>query len=139
MKKIEVELPIYTFQIDFVGHVSNIVYIQWMEIGRLELLKAAGLPVHQITSQGIVPVLISTQIVYKQPLFLGDRARAEVWVSELRRASACLEFRFYNDEDVLCASGSQRGLFVHRESLRPYRMPREFRAAFWPFLEGGPR
>lgn len=138
MKKVELELPIYTFQIDFVGHVSNIVYIQWMEIGRLELLKAAGLPADQIADQGIVPVLVSTEIVYKQPLFLGDRVRAEVWVSELRRASARLEFRFYNDENALCASGSQRGLFVHRESMRPYRMPREFRAAFEPFLEREP-
>ena len=139
MDRIELEFPIYTFQIDFAGHVSNIVYIQWMEIGRLELLKAAGLPVEQIIRQGIIPVLVSTEIVYREPLYLGDRVRTEIWISELRRASARLEFRFTKDGDTLCASGSQKGLFVHRESMRPYRMPGEWRAALQPFLRGEPR
>lgn len=26
---------LYTFHIDFAGHVSNVVYVKWMEIGRL--------------------------------------------------------------------------------------------------------
>ena len=32
MKKVVFDLPIYTYQIDFAGHVSNIVYLQWMEM-----------------------------------------------------------------------------------------------------------
>ena len=41
MKKITFTLPVYTFQIDFAGIVSNIVYIEWMEIGRLTLPAAS--------------------------------------------------------------------------------------------------
>jgi acyl-CoA thioester hydrolase len=48
MRQIELIRPIYTFQIDYAQHVSNIVYIQWMEIARLKLLEEAGLPVHVI-------------------------------------------------------------------------------------------
>ena len=138
MKKIELECPIYTFHIDFAGHVSNIVYIQWMEVGRLELLKAAGLPVDRLVSDGIAPILAGTEIAYRVPLYLGDHARLEIWVSELRRASARMEFRFYKDGDTLCATGAQKGLFVHRESMRPYRMPREWRAALEPFVAAEP-
>ena len=132
--RIELDLPIYTFHIDFAGHVSNIVYIQWMEIGRLKLLKAAKMPVEQLTQRDIVPVLVSTEIEYKVPLILGDHVRLEVWFSELRRASARMEFRFYNEADILCASGSQKGLFVHRRSMRPYRFSDEMRAAFERYL-----
>jgi acyl-CoA thioester hydrolase len=137
MKKIELNLPIYTFHIDFAGHVSNIVYIQWMEIGRLNFLEAAKMPVEQLTQRDIVPVLVSTEIEYKVPLILGDHVRLEVWLSELRRASVRLEFRFYNEADILCASGSQKGLLVHRESMRPYRLSNEMRAAFEPYLISG--
>jgi acyl-CoA thioester hydrolase len=132
--RIELDLPIYTFHIDFAGHVSNIVYIQWMEIGRLKLLQATKMPVEQLTQRDIVPVLVSTEIEYKVPLVLGDQVRLEVWLSELRRASVRMEFRFYNEAHILCASGSQKGLFVHRESMRPYRFSDEMRAAFEPYL-----
>ena len=138
MTMLEFELPIYTFQIDFVGHVSNIVYVQWMEIGRTKLLEAAGLPVDEISKTGVIPVLVSTQIEYKVPLLLGDRVRVQVWISEFKRASACLAFRFYEKGHVLAASGSQRGLFVPRESMRPTRISPEMRAAFRPFVAGGP-
>jgi acyl-CoA thioester hydrolase len=133
MNKVAFEVPIYTFHIDFAGHVSNIVYVQWMEAGRQKLFEAAGLPLEQLAETGIVPVLAHTEIDYKLPLLLGDRARVEVWASELRRASARVEYRFYR-EDVLVASGSQKGLFVDRGSMRPVRVPPDFRTRLEPFL-----
>jgi acyl-CoA thioester hydrolase len=68
MQKITVNLEVYTYQIDFAGHVSNIVYIQWMEIARIKLLEAIGLPTHEIAKAGFIPVLVQTEISYKQPL-----------------------------------------------------------------------
>lgn len=133
MNTVSFELEIYTFQIDFAGHVSNIVYIQWMEIGRTKLLEAMGLPIDKLMRNGIVPVLVGTEIAYKEPLYLGDRVWIEMWISELRRASAQIEFRFYKNGDVLAASGTQRGLFIHLDSRRPYRMTSEMRARFVPF------
>ena len=62
MKKLYFEPPIYTFQIDFMRHVSNIVYVQWMEIGRSMLLDAIGMPVAQIATQGFGPVLVETDL-----------------------------------------------------------------------------
>jgi len=61
-------MPICTFQIDFARHVSNIVYVQWMEIGRLLLLKAVGLPVERAAESGAVPIIVETAISYKNPL-----------------------------------------------------------------------
>ena len=134
MKKVEFDLDVYTFQIDFANHVSNIVYIQWMEMGRTKLLEAVGLPIEQLTAAGIAPVLARTEIAYKEPLYLGDRVRVEVWVLELRRASAEIGFRFYKDDNVLAASGTQKGLFIRLDTKAPYRMGPEMRARFLPYL-----
>jgi len=90
MKKIELDLPVYTFHIDFAGHVSNIVYIQWMEIGRLKLLEAAKMPVEQLTQRDIVPVLVSTEIEYKVPLILGSTAGPCVLIGCLMRCGLLL-------------------------------------------------
>jgi acyl-CoA thioester hydrolase len=133
LKRITFEMPIYTFQIDFAGVVSNIVYIQWMEMGRNKLLEATGFPVHQLVNDGIIPVLVSTEITYKKPLRLGDSARVEAWFSQIKGATARIEIRFYNGEGILVASGCHRGLFVDKNN-RPLRVTRELRAAFSPYL-----
>ena len=135
MQKICFELEVYSFHIDFIGHVNNIVYIQWMEIGRTKLLAAIGLPTHQIFNQGFVPVLVQTNITYKSPLYLGDRVQVEMWLSELRNASAVMQFRFANAQGILTAKGWQKGLFADRETLRPKRLRPEERALFEPYVD----
>lgn len=135
MKKIYFDLDVYSFHIDFIGHVNNIVYIQWMEIGRTKLLEAIGMPTQEIFQQGFAPVLVQTNITYKTPLYLGDRVHVEMWLSELRQASAIMQFRFYNQQAALAAEGWQKGLFVDRATMRPRRLRSEERELFTPYLQ----
>ncbi|MBD1873529.1 acyl-CoA thioesterase [Nodosilinea sp. FACHB-131] len=134
MHKLLFDLEVYTYQIDFAGHVNNSVYIHWMEIGRLKLLEAIGMPIHEVLKQGIAPVLTQTNIIYKLPLYLGDRVQAQMWLSELRNASAVMQFRFYNGDQVLAAEGMQKGLFVDIKTMRPKRLSSEERALFSAYL-----
>ena len=135
MQKITFDLDIYSYQIDFMGHVNNAVYIRWMEIGRTKLLEAVGIPTHEIFKQGFAPVLVQTNITYKTPLHLGDRVCVEIWLSELRNASAMMQFRFYNGQQTLAAEGVQKGLFVDTKTMRPKRLDSEERALFVPYLD----
>ncbi len=136
MEKIIFHQDIYTYHIDFAGHVSNIIYIQWMEIGRLKLLEATGMPVADVMKKGgILPSLAETTIRYRKQLFLGDRVRIEVWLSRLKHVSAVIEFRFYNSKDELTASGSQTGLFIDTSTHKPHRIDKEQRTAFSAYLE----
>ena len=126
---------IYTYQIDFVGHVNNIVYIQWLENGRVRLLEAIGMPAFELAvSDGIVPVLTETSIKYKKPFFLNNTVTVEVWISKLNNASAIMEFRFFNEKGELCATAQQKGLFIDRKTMRPARLTEEYRQAFEQFL-----
>ncbi|HIK17819.1 MAG TPA: acyl-CoA thioesterase [Leptolyngbyaceae cyanobacterium M33_DOE_097] len=134
MQKVSFELEVYSFHIDFIGHVNNTVYVQWMEIGRTKLLEEVGMPTHEIFEQGVAPVLVQTNITYKSPLYLGDRVRAEMWISELRNASAIMHFHFYNQQGILAATGWQKGLFVDRETMRPRRLQSSERALFEPYV-----
>jgi len=132
--KIIYQLPIYTFQIDFMGHVNNSIYMQWMEIGRTKLLEAAHLSLDTVSTGGVIPVLASTTIQYLHPLYLGDTVEIELWISELRRASARLEFRFSNQDRIPVATATQLGLFYDLSSRRPHRLNREDREHLLPFL-----
>ena len=121
MPKLRVDLPIYTFDIDFNGHVSNIVYIRWMEVARIHLLEAIDMPVSELLKQGFGPVLVETQIKYKRPLKLGDEVHVMIWVTELVKASVWMDFEFLDGENQLVACARQRGLFVDHSSGRPRR------------------
>lgn len=135
MPTARIPFEIYTFHIDYAGHVSNQVYVQWMEIARLKLLEATGQPVFEMAERrGVIPVLTETQIRYHKPLYFGDTAQAEAWFSELKPASAWVEYRFTNGAGELCASGRQRGVYLYKDTLRPYRFTEEERAQFLPFL-----
>jgi acyl-CoA thioester hydrolase len=139
--KLRFELPIYAFQIDFNGHVSNIVYSQWMEIGRTKLLEAIAMPVHKIAEEGFVPVLISTEITFKAPLFLGEIVEVELWISELRKASAVMSFIFSKKEsngtnqNTVVATANQKGIFADRQTMKPYRLKPKQRDQFAKFLQ----
>jgi acyl-CoA thioester hydrolase len=146
MKKITFDLDIYSYQIDFAGQVHNAVYINWMEIGRLKLLDAIGLPISTLVELGSVPTLAHTTISYKTPLFLGDRVWVEMWLSALGYASAVMRFQFYNagsdpeniHDQVLAAEGYQRSMFVDKDSWKTKRFTREEKDAFLPYLEVQP-
>ena len=137
MSKIVFEQQVYSFQIDYVGHVSNIVYIQWMEIGRTKLLEEIGLPLSKLAEKGIAPILVCTDIRYKKALYINEVVKIEIWVSELQNASATMKFNFYNGKGELAAFGSQRGLFIHRDKVKPYRLNQEEREAFEKVLVEG--
>jgi acyl-CoA thioester hydrolase len=135
MKTIEFTKPIYTYEIDAGQHVSNIAYIQWMEVARLQLLDEVDLPVHEIKTNGFVPALIKTEIAYKKPLFIGDTVRVVMWISAMKNISASMKFQFFNQNDELVAEGEQLGLFIKVDSQRPHKLSDDHKARFEKFLK----
>ena len=125
------EVEVFTFDIDFAGHVSNIAYIRWLEMTRVRFLDAMGLPIDELVASGVAPIIAGTEIAYLRPIRLREPVAIELWLPELRAASATMRFDVRaGSERELAARASQRGLFVHLESGRPARMPVAARQAF---------
>jgi acyl-CoA thioester hydrolase len=130
MGRVVFEQEVYTHQTDYVGHLNNIIYIQWMEIGRTKLLEHIGLTFDKLERENIAPILTRTEIHYKKSLYLSEKIKIEIWVSELKNASAIMSFNFFNSNNELAAYGNQTGLFINRETKKPYRLKPEHREAF---------
>jgi acyl-CoA thioester hydrolase len=135
MKKLTFEEKIYTYHIDFVGHVNNINYITWMENGRVKLFEAAGISLSDmLEKENTLPIITETHIHYKRALDLNNHVFIEVWVSQLNNASAILQFRFYNEKGELCTTGQQKGSFIDSRTMRPIRINDNLRSYFEKFL-----
>ncbi len=59
----ELALRVQTYDIDFAGIVSNIVFVRWLEDLRLGLMDEAY-PLVQALAEDVAPILISTRISY---------------------------------------------------------------------------
>jgi len=135
MKKLKFTEPIYTYHIDFVGHVNNIIYVQWLENARVKLLQAMDLSITELADEDkILPIITETVIKYKKPFFLDNTVHVEVWVSAIMNVSAIFEFRFLNEKGEVCSTGSQKVLFIDKETQRPSRKIVKYKGAFKQFL-----
>ncbi len=135
MKKLKFTEPIYTYHIDFVGHVNNIIYIQWLENARVKLMQAMGLSITELADEDkILPIITETVIKYKKPFFLDNTVYVEVWVSKMMNVSAIFEFRFLNEKGEVCSTSNQKVLFIDKETQRPSRKIVKYKAEFEKFL-----
>jgi len=126
-----VELPIRvkTYDIDFVGHVNNIVYIRWLEDLRLHFLDV-HYPLDDVLEAGMVPIIVKTEIHYRQGIMLEDgEVRGRMWMDRAERATFHLAAEFVVGEDVRCTA-TQRGTFVDLKTMRPLRIPQTLRDGF---------
>jgi len=131
MKKLLFTEPVYTYHIDFVGHVNNIIYVQWLENARVKMIEAMGLDIQQLSEiDDILPIITETTIQYKKPFFLNDTVQVEAWVSEQFNVSANFRFRFLNGKGEVCSTAQQKVLFIDRETQRPSRKIAKYRENF---------
>jgi len=126
--QIERPFPVRTYDIDFAGHVSNLVYVRWLEDLRLAMLEAY-LPLSRLLGEGRAPVLGMTHIEYKRPILLFDEVVGRMWVDEMGRAKLTLGAEFSANGN-LAATATQAGVFVDLATKKPTEVPRPLRKLF---------
>jgi len=126
---VEQRIRVKTYDIDFIGHVNNAVYVRWLEDLRLHLLDTYY-PLEEMTADHIAPIIVNTNVHYRQGIVLSDKhVTAQMWVKEFARATFLLEARFLVDGELKCTA-DQRGTFIDSRKMRPVRVPVRFRELY---------
>jgi acyl-CoA thioester hydrolase len=127
---IERALPVRTYDIDFAGVVSNIVYIRWLEDLRLAMLEEAY-PIARALAEDTAPILLETRIAYERPVTIHDMLLGRMWVTGMAqvRWHVAAEFLVGN---VVHARAEQTGIFIRLSTRRPIAVPNALRARFAP-------
>ena len=121
----EQPLPIRTYDIDFAGIVSNIVFIRWLEDLRLALLDRVY-PLIQALAEDVAPILLATQIAYRRPVTISDPLVGRMRVAGLTRVRWRLAAEFAVAGRVH-AEAAQEGLFIRLSTRRPIAIPEPIR------------
>jgi acyl-CoA thioester hydrolase len=118
---VELDFVAQSYDIDFMGIVSNIVYVRWLEDLRLRLLELYH-PLADQLARGYTPVLARTEISYKHPVRIGESVEGQMWVSDLGRARWTLGAELRCGRH-LAASATQVGYFWNLETRRTVPVP----------------
>jgi acyl-CoA thioester hydrolase len=119
--EVTLQIPIRTYDIDFAGVVSNIVYIRWLEDLRIEIMNR-NYPIAEQVRDGFAPVVLQTNIDYKQALKMGDRPTSSMWVASLETLRWTVSAEILNDGKV-SAIAQQMGIFINLQTNKPIRVP----------------
>lgn len=71
-ERFSVRVSVRAYELDGNGHVNGVVYLQYAEHARWELLRAAGVDQEKLGTVGVGPVFLETVIRYRNELYYGD-------------------------------------------------------------------
>jgi len=110
---------------DKMGIVYNGNYLMFFEIGRTELLRAAGLPYAQLELDGFLLPVLEAHVVYHKPARYDEML--DVITTYNPESSPVLTMKYdIRRGDDLIVSGFTKHAFVDAASFRPVRPPRSF-------------
>ncbi|MDO9496660.1 MAG: thioesterase family protein [Nocardioides sp.] len=135
------ECPLRWADLDLQGHVNNVVYIDYLQEARVDLLRnhaPAARP--DDLAEGVV--VVRHEVTYRAPLQFRFRpVRIECWVTEVRAASFTMAYEVFHDEPEV--PGGRRVYLRATTVLTPYvfaeerprRIAADERAMLSKFLE----
>lgn len=118
--------------IDFMGHVNNAHYLQWVQDAVIAHWQKVAPP--QAVARHLW-VALKHEITYRKPAFLDDQLIASVVAEKVQGASAFFDTVIKRGEDVL-ATVKSRWCCLDAETLRPARIAEEISSLFLPAKAG---
>lgn len=111
---------------DQMGVVHHANYLVWMEIGRVELVRARGCNYKELEREGLFLSVVGANCRYLYPAHYDEEI---VIATEIVNANArVVEFGYRirsGEADKLLAEGSTKHVWLNRE-WRPTRLPEQY-------------
>lgn len=117
--------------IDGLGHVNNVVYVEWMQSAAVAHSTALGWSGTRYRELGRGWVVRSHNIEYLQAAVAGDRIVVRTWVATMKKVTSLRRYEIYRvADDVLLARAETNWAFINFATGQPVRIPPEISEAF---------
>jgi YbgC/YbaW family acyl-CoA thioester hydrolase len=133
----EMEIEVRSTELDALGHVNQAKWVEYLEWGRFDWMRAGGMADRFLGADGVGSVMANLNVNFRREARLGDRLTVRTWLAALGRSS----FRFAQEirnasGDVLCDSIATAVAFdLHARAGVP--IPDDLRAALEPLVHAG--
>jgi len=121
---------------DKMEFVYNGKYLEYFEVGRTELLRAAGLPYTEVEKEGYQLPLIEAGLKFKVPAKYDDVIEVEATVKELYTPKVHIEYKITKEgSDEIMAEGFTTHMFIKVDTKKATRPPKIYLDALKPFFD----
>lgn len=129
----DLQLKVEAAHIDQLGHVNNVVYVQWMQDVASAHIEALGLGIEQYLALKHAMVAVEHTVQYRKAAMLDDALILRTWLYEINALYSFRQYAFYrpSDQSVLF-TGQTKWACIEIDTGRPKRMSPTFSQAYQP-------
>lgn len=130
--KHETTVQVRFSEMDPYGHVNHVVFLAYLEQGRVDLLDSLGWGLDRMREQGLGVIVVEAQIKYRSPAMYGELLTVRTEIETMRGLSSWWRQEIRRDDTVICTA-RVRGATVDLDG-KPARPPTELRSALEPYV-----
>ncbi|MEM8762772.1 MAG: thioesterase family protein [Bacteroidota bacterium] len=108
---------------DQMGVVYHGNYAQYLEMGRVEWLRALGITYRSMEENGIMLPVISLQMNFKQSALYDDLLTVETRLVKTPSVKIEFDYTIRNEADVVLVEANTVLAFMDKKNKRPIRCP----------------
>lgn len=129
----DLKLTVKPEHIDILGHVNNVIYVQWMQDVATAHIEQIGLGLKQYLELKHAMVAVEHHVQYRKAAFEGDELILRTWLNDINALYSFRQYAFYRPVDQgLLFTGSTQWACVEIATGRPKRMSPTFTQAYQP-------
>lgn len=119
--------------IDVLGHVNDVVYVQWMQDVASAHIETLGVGLDQYLEMKHAMVAVEHHVQYRKAAMLDDDIILRTWLYEINALYSFRQYAFFNAKDQsLLFTGNTKWACIEIASGRPKRMSPTFIQAYQP-------
>ena len=112
------------YDTDCGGVVHNLAYLRWVEECRTKMAPNIGIDFIGLIQENRHLVLVSHEVQYKRPAFMGDKIQIHAWVEKVEKSRFWCVFEIRRDDgQQVCVKVRQCLALVQMPQGRPQRIP----------------
>ena len=119
----EISFRIRYGETDQMGVVYHGNYAQYLEMGRVEWLRALGISYKNMEESGLILPVISLNINFKKSAVYDDQIRVVTRLKSTPAVKIEFEYEIYNEKEEILITANTVLAFMDRKTNRPTRCP----------------
>ena len=119
--------------IDALGHVNNVVYMQWMQDVATAHVEELGLGINEYLALKHAMVAVEHHVQYRKAAFINDKVVLRTWLDDINALYLSRQYVFYRPSDHAVLFVAQtKWACVEIATGRPKRLSPTFTQAYQP-------
>lgn len=129
----DLQIKVKPEHIDILGHVNNVVYVQWMQDVASAHIETLGVGLEQYLEMKHAMVAIEHYVQYRKAALLGDDIILRTWLYDINALYLFRQYAFFRASDKsLLFTGNTKWACIEIATGRPKRMSPTFIQAYQP-------